>query len=132
MKPLEEKMLYLRKLAAQVKEAHPGQAAAIDRKLAELQKMWEELRREAEARRRLLEETQGQQIFQVCTCIQCCCIGVQCSIGVQREFIDAILCVITAHRGRECPSFCDQYQIAAVFPIFIVINFFPWGTFLHT
>ena len=58
-------MRYLADLAEQVKDAYPGQADAINKKLEELQKMWQELNRRAMERRQMLEETQGQQMFQV-------------------------------------------------------------------
>jgi hypothetical protein len=55
----------MRLLSVQVKGAHPAQAGAIDKKFGELQNMLDELKRRANQRRQLLEETQGQQMFQV-------------------------------------------------------------------
>uniref|UniRef100_A0A914XIB6 Spectrin alpha chain n=1 Tax=Plectus sambesii TaxID=2011161 RepID=A0A914XIB6_9BILA len=64
LNPVDAKMKHLRDLANQVKGAHPAQAGAIDKKYGELSDMWEELKRQAEKRRRELEESQGQQMFQ--------------------------------------------------------------------
>ena len=63
LRPVEEKMRHLRKLGDDVMLAHPEQRGPVEGKLADLEGTWEEMKRRVAARRQLLEESQGQQMF---------------------------------------------------------------------
>ncbi|VDN21104.1 unnamed protein product [Gongylonema pulchrum] len=63
LKPLEEKIWYLRQLADEVKKEHPEEAAKIERMISELVAMHNELQRNSAARIEEAEQTQGHQMF---------------------------------------------------------------------
>ncbi|KAK0410555.1 hypothetical protein QR680_005192 [Steinernema hermaphroditum] len=63
LKPLQEKMIKLKKLADDVKRSHPEQAQLIDRQMRELEKLHGDLLGKAKERIREAEQNQGQQMF---------------------------------------------------------------------
>ncbi|GMS78986.1 hypothetical protein PENTCL1PPCAC_1161 [Pristionchus entomophagus] len=63
LKPLEDRIKQLEKMANDVRAAHPEQAAAITAKMAELAKLHQSLLRMAEERIQMAEQTQGQSMF---------------------------------------------------------------------
>ncbi|CAB3398580.1 unnamed protein product [Caenorhabditis bovis] len=64
LKPLENKIAYLEKLAAAVKKDHPEEAAAIERKIAELKALHADLLRRSKEKMQLAEQTQGKEMFE--------------------------------------------------------------------
>ncbi|KAL6743755.1 hypothetical protein Aduo_016762 [Ancylostoma duodenale] len=64
LKPLEDKIRYLEKLAAEVKKKNPEEAAAIERKIAELRALHAELLRRAHEKIKIAEQSQGQEMFE--------------------------------------------------------------------
>lgn len=64
LKPLEDKIAALEKLAAAVKKDHPEEAAAIERKIAELRALHADLLRRAQEKMLLAEQTQGKEMFE--------------------------------------------------------------------
>ncbi|KAK6758912.1 hypothetical protein RB195_016254 [Necator americanus] len=64
LKPLEDKIHYLEKLAAEVKKKNPEEAAAIERKIAELRALHTELLRRAREKIKIAEQSQGQEMFE--------------------------------------------------------------------
>ncbi|KHJ77213.1 spectrin repeat-containing domain protein, partial [Oesophagostomum dentatum] len=64
LKPLEDKIHYLEKLAAEVKKKNPEEAAAIERKIAELRALHADLLRKAHDRIKTAEQSQGQEMFE--------------------------------------------------------------------
>jgi spectrin beta len=65
LRPVEEQMRHLRDLANKVKADNPALASEIERRIQNLERMWMELNKTTVGRRHLLEESQGQQMFQV-------------------------------------------------------------------
>ncbi|TKR60860.1 hypothetical protein L596_028044 [Steinernema carpocapsae] len=63
LKPLQEKMINLKKMADDVKKAHPEQAELIDRQMRELERLHADLLGKAAERIREAEQNQGQQMF---------------------------------------------------------------------
>ncbi|VDM97600.1 unnamed protein product [Thelazia callipaeda] len=63
LKPLEEKICYLRQLANEVKKEHPEEAARIEQMIKELIAMHNELKQKSAARIEEAEQTQGRQMF---------------------------------------------------------------------
>lgn len=63
LRPVEEQMQALRALAARVAEDNPALASEIERKLAELTRLWQELNARALQRRQTLEDGRGAQMF---------------------------------------------------------------------
>ncbi|CAP39687.2 Protein CBR-SMA-1 [Caenorhabditis briggsae] len=64
LKPLEDKIAALEKLAAAVKKDHPEEAAAIERKIAELRTLHADLLRRAQEKMLLAEQSQGKEMFE--------------------------------------------------------------------
>ncbi|VDO76218.1 unnamed protein product [Haemonchus placei] len=64
LKPLEDKIHYLEKLAAEVKKKNPEEAAAIEKKIAELRAMHADLLRRAHEKIKIAEQSQGQEMFE--------------------------------------------------------------------
>ncbi|WKY08955.1 hypothetical protein Q1695_001825 [Nippostrongylus brasiliensis] len=64
LKPLEDKIHYLEKLAAEVKKKNPEEAAAIERKIAELRALHADLLRRAHEKIKIAEQSQGQEMFE--------------------------------------------------------------------
>lgn len=62
--PLKERMVYLRKLGAEIKRQHPEHAKETDKILNELGEMHDELERQARRRIEEAEQSQGQQLFE--------------------------------------------------------------------
>uniref|UniRef100_F1KPH2 Spectrin beta chain n=1 Tax=Ascaris suum TaxID=6253 RepID=F1KPH2_ASCSU len=63
LKPLEEKIRYLRELADKVKKEHPEEAAKIEAMIDQLVALHSDLKQKAAARIEEAEQTQGQQMF---------------------------------------------------------------------
>uniref|UniRef100_A0A915PUP8 Spectrin beta chain n=1 Tax=Setaria digitata TaxID=48799 RepID=A0A915PUP8_9BILA len=63
LKPLEEKIRFLRQLADEVKNEHPDEAARIEQMIKELVAMHDELQKKSAARIEEAEQTQGHQMF---------------------------------------------------------------------
>uniref|UniRef100_A0A0K0DJQ5 PH domain-containing protein n=1 Tax=Angiostrongylus cantonensis TaxID=6313 RepID=A0A0K0DJQ5_ANGCA len=64
LKPLEDKILYLEKLAAEVKKKNPEEAAAIGRQISELRALHADLLRRAHEKIKIAEQSQGQEMFE--------------------------------------------------------------------
>ncbi|VDM84082.1 unnamed protein product, partial [Strongylus vulgaris] len=64
LKPLEDKIHYLEKLAAEVKKKNPEEAAAIEKKIAQLRALHNDLLRRAHDKIKIAEQSQGQEMFE--------------------------------------------------------------------
>uniref|UniRef100_A0A158QA40 Spectrin beta chain n=1 Tax=Enterobius vermicularis TaxID=51028 RepID=A0A158QA40_ENTVE len=63
LRPLEEKIDYLKKLAEEVKKEHPEEAAKIEALIRDLVAMHSDLQKKAITKLEEAEQTQGQQMF---------------------------------------------------------------------